>query len=72
MDAGRDPIVEWKILEKDVPSFNPVNKMCRLCLRGKYKTILKPELATLNSRQEIFGSCEHKHAKFIGKPPDRK
>ena len=69
-DAGRDPDVMWKIIENNIPAFNPVTKTCRLCLREKFNIVLKPESATLNSRQEIYGSCRHKYSKLIGKPPD--
>ena len=71
-EAGGDPKVEWKILEKNIPTYNPVTKICRLCLREKFNIVLKPHLATLNSRQEIFAHCRHKEPKLIGKPPDWK
>ena len=69
-EAGGDPKVEWKILEKNIPIYNPVTKICRLCLREKFNIVLKPHLATLNSRQEIFAHCRHMELRLIGKPPD--
>ena len=68
-EEGRNPTVEWKILEKNVPLFNPVNGICRLCTREKFNILLNPNQATLNSRQEIFSNCKHKEAKLIGRPP---
>ena len=69
-EAGRDPKVKWKILEKNIPTYNPVTKICRLCIREKFNIVMNPHLATLNSRQEIFAHCRHKEPKLIGKPPD--
>ena len=83
-DEGRDPIVEWKFLEKNIPLFNPVTGICRLCTREKFNILLNPTQATLNSRLnillnptqatlnsrlEIFANCKHKEAKLIGRPP---
>ena len=68
-EQGRDPKVEWKILEKNIPTFNPVTGLCKLCTREKYNIVMNPQLATLNSRQEIFAHCRHKQSKLIGKPP---
>ena len=58
-EKGRVPQIEWKILEKNIPLFNPVTKGCKLCLREKYNIAFNPHLATLNSRNEIFGHCMH-------------
>ena len=69
-EAGGDPKIKWKILEKHIPTFNPVTGVCKLCIREKFNIVMKPGLATLNSRQEIFAYCRHKLSKLIGKPPD--
>ena len=61
-EGGKDPKVEWKILEKNLQTFNPVTDICRLCTREKFNIVMKPEKATLNSRQEIFGHCRHKRS----------
>ena len=66
---GKNPTVTWKYLEKNVPTYNPVTRKCRLCLREKYNIVLKTELATINSRQEMFGHCRHMQAELIGGPP---
>ena len=50
MQAGRNPKLEWKYLEKNIPIYNPVTGKCRLCLREKFNIVLKPELASLNKR----------------------
>ena len=51
---GRNPKISWKYLETNVPTFNPVKGKCRLCLRENFNIVLKPNLATLNQRQEVF------------------
>ena len=70
LEAGREPKVSWKILEKNIPSFNPVTGICQLCTREKFYIVLKSELGTLNQRQEIFGACKHKESKLLVKAPD--
>ena len=68
-EEGREPLVSWKILEKNVPLFNPVTRGCKLCLREKYNIAFNPHLATLNSRNEIFGDCMHIQEMLVGQPP---
>ena len=69
-EAGRAPRVSWRILEKNIPPFNPVTGKCQLCIREKFYIIFKPNLATLNQRQEIFSNCRHKKSKLLVKAPD--
>ena len=68
-NQGKEPTVSWKYLERNVPVYNPISKKCMLCLREKYNILLKPNEATLNSRQEIFAHCRHMQAELIGGPP---
>ena len=58
--------VSWKIVSKAKP-FNHVTGVCQLCLREKYFIIFKPEMASLNSRNEIAGPCLHKHSNLLKK-----
>ena len=69
-EAGRDPKVTWRIVERNIPAFNPITGKCQLCIREKFTIVLKPELASLNLRHEIFSSCRHKEGKLLLKPPD--
>ena len=61
--------VTWKILKQAAP-YNPASNRCNLCLWEKYFIICKPELASLNKRNELITSCRHankfllKNAKF--------
>ena len=71
-NAGRDPKLSWKYLEKNIPTFNPITAKCRLCLREKFNIVLKPELASLNKRTEVFAHCRHIRFKLITIPPDKR
>ena len=68
--AGRDPKVTWRYVEKNVPVYNPISNKCRLCLREKFNIVLRPNMATLNSRQEIFAHCRHLLPELISGAPD--
>ena len=50
--------VTWKILDRGT-QYNPATKTCLLCTKEKFFIIRKPNLATLNSRQEIGSHCLH-------------
>ena len=69
-EQQRDPVVAWTYLEKNIPDFNPISGICRLCTREKFQILLNPSEATLNLRTEIFAHCRHKEHYLIGDPPD--
>ena len=71
-EAGRDPRVDWELLDEGLEDFNPTSGVCRLCVREKYFILFEPEQSSLNSRQEIFGFCRHKEARLLKKPPEKK
>jgi len=50
--------IGWKILEKAKPYTNLTGK-CQLCTAEKHFIITKPELATLNKRNELVSACRH-------------
>ena len=58
--------VSWKIVSRAKP-FNHVTGMCNLCIREKYFIIFKPEMASLNNRDEIAGPCLHKQKQLLKK-----
>ena len=55
--------IKWKILAKAKPYSN-LTKRCNLCTTEKHFIITKPELATLNKRNELISTCRHRR-KFI-------
>ena len=68
LEAGRAPRVTWRVLENNIPSFNPLTGKCQLCIRKKFHIVLMPHFATLNKRQEIFSNCRHKESRLLRGP----
>ncbi|XP_067940660.1 uncharacterized protein [Watersipora subatra] len=62
-DSGLDYNIKWSILKTARP-YSPITKRCELCIWEKYYIICKPQLATLNKRNEILSSCRHAN-KFL-------
>ena len=58
--------VSWKIVSRAKP-INHVTGVCSFCTREKYFIIFKPEMASINSRNEIAGPCLHKHGQLLKK-----
>ena len=58
--------IKWEIMDR-APTFNPINRKCRLCLKEIYYIMFKPESATLNKRKELFNTCRHRTQKLLSK-----
>ena len=58
--------IKWKKLTVAKP-FNPVTNICNLCTAEKYLIIFKPELGSLNKRDEIRNHCRHKIGLLLDK-----
>ena len=63
--------ISWKILSRAQP-FSQVTGLCQLCTREKYFIVFKQELGTLNSRNELLGSCRHKQTNLLSKQNQKK
>ena len=63
-DNSIDYEITWKILAR-APGYNPVTKMCRLCLKESFLILFHPKTASLNKKNEIYQSCKHRHFKFL-------
>ena len=50
--------VKWKVLDRGA-LFTPVTGRCNLCTKEKFYILRKPEMASLNSRQEVGNHCRH-------------
>ena len=50
--------IKWRKV-KQARSYSNVNKKCNLCLWEKYFIICKPEMSTLNRRNELSSICRH-------------
>jgi hypothetical protein len=57
--------IKWKILDRGQP-FNPATRTCQLCTKEKFYILFKPELTTLNSRNELGAHCRHKKTSLVG------
>ena len=55
----KDFAISWALVGRAKAYSSSINS-CRLCLKEKSLMILKPEWATLNSRDEFFNHCLHK------------
>ena len=51
--------LHWKIIDRG-RIFNPITRVCRLCLKEKWHIMHNPDASSLNSRSEIINSCPHK------------
>lgn len=51
--------IKWKIIGR-APAYSPSSKKCALCIREKYFIICKPEMCTLNNRNELASECRHR------------
>jgi hypothetical protein len=63
---GIDYDLEWKVIARASP-FSPVTGLCELCTTEKFLITFKPQLATLNHRNEMFNHCRHKQAVLLDK-----
>ncbi len=55
--------ITWRILKR-ARAYNPASDRCNLCLWEKFFIIYKPQLSTLNKRNELVTACRHS-SKFI-------
>ncbi len=63
-DKGVQHNLKWKIIAKS-KSYSTSTKTCNLCLKEKYFIICKPELSTLNSRNELASECRHRKSHLL-------
>ena len=63
-DKGKDYDVEWDFIDR-APSFNPITRKCRLCLKEKYHIMYSKEGSTLNKRHKKFKTCRHRKQKLL-------
>ena len=58
-DGNIDHSISWHIILSR-SSYNSSNKRCNLCLREKFLIIYRPDLSSLNKRNELVSSCCHR------------
>ena len=54
-----NPQISWKI-KVVYKSYNPISKLCNLCLTAKLEILNHPDRNLLNKRSEIISQCRHK------------
>lgn len=62
-EENTDFDLSWRIIKK-AKGYSPTSKRCDLCLWEKYFITCKPNLSTLNKRNELVNTCRHA-AKFL-------
>ena len=55
--------ITWIIVKRAAP-YNPITKICRLCISEKAHILFHPEDSVLNQRSEFFSKCWHKETHF--------
>ena len=63
-DKDINHTLTWKKLKTAQP-YNNSSKRCNLCISEKYFILYKPEMATLNKRDEISNSCRHSRSYLL-------
>ena len=58
-EEGIEVDIKWKLIERAQP-YSPITGLCALCTLDKYYIIFKPELATINKKDEVINHCFHK------------
>ena len=66
-----EPEIKYKIL-KHAQAYSPENKKCHLCIAEKYFILCKPELCTLNKRNELTNYCMHRDSVLLTSKKRRK
>ena len=51
--------IKWKIVAKS-KAYSPTSKACNQCIKEKYYIICRPEMASLNNRNELATECRHR------------
>ena len=59
-----DYSISWRILSSNSP-YNSSSKRCNLCLKEKFLIIYRPNLSSLNKRNELISSCRHRNKALL-------
>ena len=62
-DRKQEYDITWKILAK-AKAYSNQTKRCHLCIAEKYFILTKPQMASLNRRNELISTCRHRR-KYI-------
>ena len=56
--------LSWKLVDRAKP-FSPVSGVCGLCTKEKFYILFRPEMATINSRDQAYSNCRHKLPRLL-------
>ena len=56
--------VSWRFVDRG-PTYNPISKVCRLCVKESYYLIFHRDNSTLNKRNEVFNVCRHRNSDLL-------
>ena len=65
-DNNIDHTISWRILSSS-SSYNSSNKRCNLRLKDKFLIISRPDLSSLNKRNELVSSSPYTYLKYTSK-----
>lgn len=63
-DNNIDYSISWRIISS-CSSYNSSSKRCNLCLKEKLLIICRPDLSSLNKRNELVSSCRHRNKALL-------
>ena len=58
-DRGKDFKLGWRMVARG-RAYSPSSRTCHLCLKEKYFIICKPQMSSLNYRNELASACRHR------------
>ena len=56
--------IKWKVISKAKP-YSISSKKCNLCTEEKYFIIFKPQMSSLNKRNELTSACRHRRKHLL-------
>ena len=59
-----DYSISWHVLSSSSP-YNSSSKRCNLCLKEKFLTVWRPDLSSLNKRNDFVSSCQHRNKALL-------
>ena len=63
-DNNIEHSISWRVISNS-SSYNSSSKRCNLCLKEKFLIICRPDLSSLNKRNELVSSCRHRNKALL-------
>ena len=51
--------ISWRFIDRG-SNYNPITRVCRLCVKESYYLIFHTNMSTINKRSEVFNVCRHR------------